>query len=89
MDRRFRKQVGRSPHAEIRRVQISKIGQMLIDTNLPLKRIAELAGFENTEYMSVLFKASTGYPPGTYRKKMQDKSIVSATADFTELGRPK
>ena len=62
---------GRSPQAEIRRVQLAKIKQLLLETDFPLKKIAELTGFEHIEYMCVVFKRFTGKSPGAYRKKNQ------------------
>jgi LacI family transcriptional regulator len=76
MERKFRQHIGRSPQAEIRRVQLRKIRQLLLETDYPLKRIAELTGFEHMEYMCVLFKRLTGVSPGSYRARMQDKSLV-------------
>jgi len=78
MERKFREHIGRSPQAEIRRVQLRKIRQLLLETDFPLKRIAELTGFEHMEYMCVLFKRVTGSSPGSYRVKMQDKAVVGA-----------
>jgi LacI family transcriptional regulator len=76
MERKFRQHIGRSPQAEIRRVQLRRIRQLLLETDFPLKRIAELTGFEHMEYMCVLFKRMTGGSPGAYRARMQDKSLV-------------
>lgn len=80
MERKFREHIGRSPQAEIRRVQLRKIRQLLLETDFPLKRIAELTGFEHMEYMCVLFKRMTGSSPGSYRIKMQDKAVVGSPA---------
>jgi LacI family transcriptional regulator len=53
-----------------------------METDFPLKRIAELTGFEHMEYMCVLFKRMTGNSPGIYRERMQDKTLVGvAPAD--------
>lgn len=71
LERKFRHYLGRSPQAEIRRVQVEKIKQLLLETDFPLKKIAELAGFEHVEYMCVVFKRVSGYAPGAYRKKFQ------------------
>ncbi|HEX2854379.1 MAG TPA: DNA-binding transcriptional regulator [Opitutaceae bacterium] len=71
LEKKFRRHVGRSPQAEIRRVQVAKIRQLLFETDFPLKKIAELTGFEHVEYMCVLFKRLNGESPGVYRKKMQ------------------
>ena len=73
LEKKFRRYLGRSPQTEIRRMQVAKIRQLLIETDFPLKRIAELTGFEHAEYMCVLFKRMTGDSPGLYRKKMQLK----------------
>lgn len=74
LEKKFRRFIGRSPQAEIRRVQVEKIKQLLFETNFPLKKIAELAGFEHVEYMCVVFKRLTGDSPGSYRKKVQTKT---------------
>jgi LacI family transcriptional regulator len=74
LEKKFRQHLGRSPHAEIRRVQVGKIKQLLVETDFPLKKIAELTGFEHVEYMCVLFKRTTGNSPGEYRKQHQSLS---------------
>ncbi len=73
LEKKFRRYLGRSPQAEIRRVQVAKIRQLLMETDFPLKRIAELAGFEHVEYMCVVFKRLTGESPGVYRRETQSK----------------
>ena len=80
MERKFRQYIGRSPQSEIRRVQLRKIRQLLLETDFPLKRIAELTGFEHMEYMFVLFKRVTGVSPGSYRVRMQDKAVAAVTS---------
>jgi LacI family transcriptional regulator len=73
LEKKFRRYLGRSPQAEIRRVQVIKIRQLLFETDFPLKKIAELTGFEHVEYMCVVFKRLTGESPGKYRKKVQTR----------------
>jgi LacI family transcriptional regulator len=75
LEKKFRRHLGHSPQAEIRRVQVAKIRQLLIETDFPLKRIAELTGFEHVEYMCVVFKRLAGSSPGEYRRRTQAKSI--------------
>ena len=77
LERKFRRYLGRSPQGEIRRVQILRIRQLLADTDLPLKRIAELTGFEYMEYMCVVFRRLTGETMGAYRR--QRRQLVRAT----------
>lgn len=67
LERRFRKFIGRSPQSEIRNVQLKRVKQLLRETDLPLERIAALAGYEHPEYMSVVFKRELGQTPGQYR----------------------
>jgi LacI family transcriptional regulator len=71
LERRFRKYLGRSPQAEIRAVQLKRVQQLLAETDLRLERIAELAGYEHPEYLSVVFKRETGQTPGQYRRQAQ------------------
>lgn len=68
LEKKFRRHLGRSPQAEIRRVQVAKIKQLLVETDYPLKKIAEMAGFEHVEYMSVVFKRLTQDSPGEFRR---------------------
>lgn len=76
LERKFRRYLGRSPQAEIRRVQTTKIKELLRETDFPLKKIAAIAGFEHVEYMCVAFKRTTGHAPGAYRKKFQEPGRI-------------
>jgi LacI family transcriptional regulator len=53
---------------------VGKIRQLLFETDFPLKKIAELTGFEHVEYMCVVFKRLTSDSPGSYRKKVLSKA---------------
>lgn len=69
LEKKFRSFIGRSPQAEIRRVQLARAKELLTETDLPLKGIAGFTGFEHIEYFSVVFKRMTGESPGQYRKR--------------------
>lgn len=69
LERRFRKFLDRSPQEFIREVQLKRVKQLLVETDLPLERIAELAGYKHAEYMSVVFRRELGQTPGSYRKQ--------------------
>ena len=71
LERKFRQVLKRSPQAEIRRVQGSRIKQLLAETDFTLEKISELSGFEHPEYMSVVFKRMFQMTPGAYRKQMR------------------
>ncbi len=67
LERRFTRLLGRSPKAEILRVQLDRVKHLLSMTDYPLARIAQLAGFEYMESMCECFKRVTGQTPGQYR----------------------
>lgn len=73
LEKKFRRFIGRSPQAEIRRVQLARVKELLSESDLPLKSIAGLTGFEHIEYLSVVFKRMTGESPGQYRKRTRTK----------------
>jgi LacI family transcriptional regulator len=69
LERKFRKFLGHSPQGEIRAMQLQRVKQLLAETNLPLGRIAALAGYKHPEYMSNAFKRTIGQTPGDYRRQ--------------------
>lgn len=86
LERKFRRFLGRSPQAEIRRVQISRIRQLLSETDLPLKRIAELSGFDYMEYMCVVFRRLTGETPGAFRRRRRPAGRAVDESAFEQIG---
>jgi LacI family transcriptional regulator len=67
LERQFTHYLGRSPHAEILRVRLGRVKQLLVETDLSVEAIAHLAGFEHPEYLSVAFKREVGLRPRAYR----------------------
>jgi LacI family transcriptional regulator len=67
LEKRFREALHRTPHDEILRVKLARVRELLTETELPLSMIAERAGFNHIEYMSVAFKKEFGIPPSQYR----------------------
>lgn len=68
LERRFRKVVGRSINNEIVRVRLNRAVQLLSETGLELKVVAQKAGFISTSYMSAVFREKLGRTPGSYRR---------------------
>ena len=79
LQRRFRAILGRSVHEEIVRVQLRKAEELLRDTDLALRTVAEKAGFKHQEYMGAVFKSRLAMTPGQYRKRYQ--SVPSETPE--------
>lgn len=71
LEGRFKKLLGRSPHAEIVRAQLDRVKELLASTDLTLREIADRTGFQHVEYLSVVFKKKIGIPPGRYRAEQQ------------------
>ena len=69
LESRFRRLLGRTPHEEIIRVQIERIKELLVETDLSLAAIAHRTAYRHEEYMSVVFKRETGLPPSRYRAR--------------------
>jgi len=72
----FRKTMGRTVLQEIRRVQIEKVKQLLVNSALPFKEVARLAGFANQFYMSTAFRRYAGTSPRTYRERMHAGTVM-------------
>ena len=69
LQRRFRKQLGRTVHDEILKVRLNRACDLIAETELPLIDIAERAGFKHQEYMGVVFKNQLGLTPAQYRRE--------------------
>jgi hypothetical protein len=59
---------GRTPHAEILRVQLERVKQLLLQQDLTLSAVAHQTGFRSGEYLGIAFKREIGLTPGEYRK---------------------
>lgn len=69
LDRRFVEATGHSVLEEINSCRLSRAKRLLTETELPVKAVAHLAGFNSTERMRVLFVEREGTSPTTYRKQ--------------------
>ncbi|MCB1121359.1 MAG: DNA-binding transcriptional regulator [Verrucomicrobiae bacterium] len=69
--RRFHDSLNRSPHEEILRVQIGRATRLLDESDFTQERIAELCGFQHSEYLGVAFKRKLGITPGDYRRRLR------------------
>jgi LacI family transcriptional regulator len=67
LERRFTQLLGRTPKAEIQRVKLQRVQELLAQTDLSLAAIAARTGFKYQEYMSFVFKQKVGVSPGQYR----------------------
>jgi LacI family transcriptional regulator len=75
LERQFSKLLGRTPKAEIIRVQLERVKQLLAESDFTLKQISVRAGFRHPEYMSAIFKEKVGQTPGHYRQLAQRRQL--------------
>ncbi len=71
---------GYSTKKFITRTRLKKAKQLLCDTDMTLKEIAEMLGFSSEYYFSSVFKKHEGYPPGLFRKSMRGKADPGAVS---------
>lgn len=57
------------------RVRVTSAAEMLQKTNLPVNKISEQVGINNTNYFYSLFKKHYGVTPSIYRKKFRSDTI--------------
>ncbi len=63
----FKKQTGTTFSEYIAQVRIARAAELLQDPQLRLSDIAELVGFANASYLSIVFKKFYGVSPNEYR----------------------
>lgn len=66
--RRFRKATGVSPHVYLLHRRVAVARRLLAQTDLPLKAVAEQAGYGDVFFFSRQFRRFTGVAPGLYRR---------------------
>jgi LacI family transcriptional regulator len=77
LELRFRKATGRTLHAEIRRVRLERASRLLIETEMPITRVAEASGFGRASYLGQAVCLAVGDTPARYRRSMRGGSIES------------
>lgn len=65
---RFKKQTGHSPLRFINSLKIEKAKYLLSNTQISIREIAAITGYDNIYYFSQSFKNHTGMPPGKFRE---------------------
>jgi LacI family transcriptional regulator len=69
-EHRFRKAVGRTPKAEIRRLQLDRAKTLLSGTDLKLAAVADRCGFHQPAYLCAVFRRSLGCTPAAWRRRV-------------------
>ncbi|MGN1007875.1 MAG: AraC family transcriptional regulator [Butyricicoccus sp.] len=64
----FKKKTGYAPMQYLLRRRIGEAQTLLLMTDLPVARIAEMVGYETQSYFNLQFTKYVGMPPGRYRQ---------------------
>jgi LacI family transcriptional regulator len=75
LEPRFRNVLGRTIHQEIDRVRIERAKTLLVETNLPIKHIAQQAGFLTVQYLTRAFRRLMGDTPAAFRRRHAGRSF--------------
>jgi LacI family transcriptional regulator len=70
---RFRRVLGRTPHAELQRRRLERVKTLLQQTDWPLKQIARAAGFTYVEHLHLIFRREVGVTPARFRAMHGDR----------------
>lgn len=71
LERDFHKALGWGVGEEIRRAHLERAKRLLARTELPMKAVAEQAGFSDFRHMAVVFRRGEGQAPTAYRRQMR------------------
>ena len=68
--RLFKTETGITPHDWLTNIRINYAKEYLESTNIKISQIADLCGFSSDSHFKILFKKTTGFTPGNYRKNI-------------------
>ncbi len=72
-DKRFKALLGHSPHHHILGKKVERAKQLLVESDLSIAVVAELAGFVSASYLSTVFRRELGLSPYAYRAKLRTR----------------
>jgi LacI family transcriptional regulator len=71
LERRCRLALGWGLGEEIRRTHLERVRRLLAGTDLPMKTVAQQAGFSDYRYMAKVVRQELGLTPTGYRRRMR------------------
>jgi len=66
----FKEYTGFRPVEYLNRLKIHKAKEMLVNTEMSIREIGEILGYESHSYFSMMFKRYTGVTPTEYKKSV-------------------
>jgi AraC-like DNA-binding protein len=77
---RFRQLVGEPPISYLARVRLGHAAGYLSSTDMTVRQIARLVGYENEASLSKAFRRAFGHAPGQYRRQQLAAHGVQANS---------
>jgi len=77
---RFRQLVGEPPISYLARVRLGHAAGYLSSTDMTVRQIARLVGYENEASLSKAFRRAFGHAPGEYRRQQLAAHGVQANS---------
>lgn len=71
---RFQKALGHPIREEIQQARLTLARQMLLETDMPVHKVAQTAGFNSLSYLERVFRRATGMSLGKYRRHSHGSS---------------
>ena len=68
---RFKNEVGRTLHKEIRRTRIQRACKLLRETDMLIEVLSEVCGYSNRERFNAAFRTEIGKTPSVYRREFR------------------
>jgi LacI family transcriptional regulator len=69
LQQRMKKVVGRTIHEEIERMRLSRVRELLVNSDMTIKQVARGTGFSSVQYMTRVFRNALGETPARFRSK--------------------
>lgn len=73
----FQQHTGSSPHQYLLELRLARARNLLEETSLSVKEIAQHAGFEDEHYFCRFFKQKTGLTPGQWRSRLRQSTNLT------------
>ena len=71
LEMRFQKTLGRTIRAEIQRNRLDRAKQLLLESDMPMPKIAAAVGFNTASYFGQVFRQQVGMTPARYRATLR------------------
>ncbi|MFM2482691.1 GlxA family transcriptional regulator [Celerinatantimonas sp. YJH-8] len=72
-NRKFKEQVGQTPHQYLQQIRINAAQQLLRDFSMSIQDVAEQVGYKDSYHFATRFKQICHFTPSEYRKMVQAK----------------